>query len=158
MQSEHQRHVIRGRGYLIWGLRWNGFVLALWLTLATMRATVALAIWSATLIWFVWTVRPRVEASVEGIRIKGMLSSTWIPSGSIQGLSVQRDMVLWYRTIHLYVEIRGSESVRVRWVSWVPWFESFLTVEPPDLPRPQQQKAIDGLTAALDPSQQLHRS
>ncbi|HLU41579.1 MAG TPA: PH domain-containing protein [Microthrixaceae bacterium] len=142
------RRSVRARGFLIWMLRWNGVVVGFWSTL-WMRGTALVLGWAAVAGWLLLTLRPRVTATPDGLWIRGLLRSTWVPRDAIRGLTVDREYVWWYRTIDMAVLPRGKPQLRVPWASWNPWFESGLTVPGSALPQPRQQRVLDPLLEVL---------
>lgn len=143
------RRVVRARGFLVWMLRVDVVFVGVWLS-TTGPGPVALAgLWTCVCGWLLWTMRPGVTATPEGLRIKGLTGSRWIPRDRVRGLTVDRENVLWYRTIDLQVLVKGEQPIRVPWVSWNTGFEAFITGPPATLPRLNQQRVINNLLAAL---------
>lgn len=139
-----EKRSVRAHGFLIWMLRWSGVFVGFWSTTWMHGAALAL-VWTAVVGWFVLTLRPGVTATPEGLLIRGLLRSTWIPRDAIRGLTVGREYVLWYPTIDMAVLLRGKPRLRVPWVSWNPWFESMLTMPVSSLPQPRQQRVLETL-------------
>jgi hypothetical protein len=98
-----------------------------------------------------WTCRVGVGAAPDGLTVVGMFRTRRIPAASIRSLRVVRTRFAWHKVIGLQVVLTDGEVVMLRWESWGTQLEALMTIAPPPLPHPSQQRVLDKLNSALDP-------
>lgn len=118
------------------------------LTAVRLPSAVLVVLWGIVLVWLGWTLRVAVEASTDGLTVKGPLHTRRIPSSAIEGLTIDYAWFAWYRTIDLFVVGRDGSRRPIRWLSWNPWFVSYPAGQRPQ-PTVSQRKALDQIARAL---------
>lgn len=154
MSSADSARWVRARGPRIWNVRFAILWIFLFFLLMSMPSGPdAVRTVGAALLGIgcaVWTFRVGVRADGDGLTVVGLFRTSNIPSESVRSVQVVRSNFAWYDVIDLQVRLADGGVVWIPWVSWGTQLEKIMTVDPPPLPRPSQQRVLDDLAAGLD--------
>ena len=153
MKGAGSERWVRARGARIWNVRVGIlWVLAFFLLMSVPEGLDPAQTAGAVLLALActaWTLRVGVRAGADSLTVVGLFRTHHIPVESIRSLHVARTNIAWHKVIDLQVRLADGDVVWVPWVSWGTQLEQIMTVEPPPLPRPSQQRVLDELTTGL---------